>query len=103
MNIAILSHQQGKDGHLLILTAKKDNTEFHIIKVYAPNKEDPDSSITLNKTIANIPKNVAIFVGGDFNLPMNGNLDRISKVKYRSNKYRTEIINLCKSRNLING
>lgn len=83
-DLQVLQRFQDSKGRLLILEVKKGDSSFVIGNIYAPTQENLEEQLVtmdlLEEQVLKMdPLNIVI--GGDFNMTMDGNLDRSGRCR----------------------
>ena len=74
--IRILSHEEDLDGRVIYLKADLDGIEVLLVNLYAPNNDDPEFFINIANKIDEYESD-NIIIGGDFNLVLDLQQDKI--------------------------
>ena len=86
-------------GRVLICKGQINDQEVNIVNIYAPNEDDPGFFESLRRAMDGVGGATWI-VGGDFNLTLNEELDRVGG-KERNVNARRELVNLMQRLDLI--
>ena len=98
LDINIKEVKKDKNGRFIFLTASIQETNFHLLNLYAPNKSNEKFTFFQNlKTFLlsqNIMKDEYLVVGGDFNVTLNTKLDKKGGIQDQKNKSKECIMSI---------
>ena len=100
LNYDLIKTYQDPHGRFLFLEIKVKNSFLTIANIYGPNVDDFDFFRNMFVTLNDFSKN-EILMGGDFNVILNNDLDKLNGSLHKNKLARQEILNYIKSLNLI--
>ena len=80
------------DGRYVVCNLQKNNINYTICNVYAPNDDSPKFFHSLFKTIEKVATENVI-IGGDFNLTLNPQIDRLDSKENSNNHQAAKFVN----------
>ena len=100
LNYNLIKTYQDPHGRFLFLEIKVKNSCLTIANIYGPNVDDFDFFRYMFVKLNDFSK-IEILLGGDFNVILNNDLDKLNGSPHKNKLARQKILNYMKSLNLI--